>query len=88
MEIDMDKSHWYNNKCPKYDCKKKSCNKCGCGLKYVNIPTTLGDDSQSSPVAPKNGAYCNVIVKYEANGAVYIYSAEGIPVNIKEGRTI
>lgn len=87
MEIDMDKSHWYTNKCPQYDCRKKSCGNCKCcGLKYVNIPTSLGDDSPSSSVAPKNGAYCNVIVKYEANGAVYIYSAEGIPVNIKEGR--
>lgn len=81
MEIDMDKSHWYSNKCPQYDCRKKSCNKCACecGLKYVNIPITMGDNSDGSPMAPKNGAYCNAIVKYEANGAVYIYSAEGIP---------
>lgn len=82
MEIDMDKSHWYSNKCPKYNCRKESCK---CGLKYVNIPTTLGDDSESSPVAPKNGAYCNAIVKYDANNAVYIYSTEGVPVKIKEG---
>lgn len=82
MEIDMDKSHWYSNKCPKYDCRKESCK---CGLKYIDIPTQLGDDSEGSPVAPKNGAYCNAIVKYEANGAVYIYSTEGVPVKIKEG---
>lgn len=75
----MDKSHWYSNKCPQYDCRKKSCSKCECGLKYVNIPITMGDNSEGSAVAPKNGAYCNAIVKYEANGAVYIYSAEGIP---------
>lgn len=81
MEIDMDKSHWYNNKCPQYDCRKKSCNKCACdcGLKYVNIPTVMGDNSEGSSMAPRNGAYCNAIVKYEANGAIYIYSAEGIP---------
>lgn len=79
MEIDMDKSHWYSNKCPQYDCRKKSCSKCECGLKYVNIPTTLGDNSEGSIMAPKNGMYCNAIVKYEANGAVYIYSADGVP---------
>lgn len=75
----MDKSHWYSNKCPQYDCRKKSCSKCKCGLNYVNIPITMGDNSEGSAVAPKNGAYCNAIVKYEANGAVYIYSAEGVP---------
>ena len=83
MEIDMNKEHWSNGPCPKYDCRKNSCK---CGLKYVNIPAILGDDSEDSDVAPKVGEYCNAIVEYEANGAVYIYSTEGIPVNIKEGR--
>ena len=78
----MNKEHWSKEPCPKYDCKKNSCK---CGLKYVNIPAVLGDDSADSDVAPKNGVYCNSIVKYEANGAIYIYSAEGIPVLIKEG---
>ena len=68
--------------CPKYSCRKKTCE---CGLRFVNIPAALGDDSESGKAAPSNGAYCNAIVKYEANGAVYIYSVEGIPVNIKEG---
>lgn len=40
----------------------------------------MGDDSKGSPVAPKNGDYCNAIVKYEANGNIYMYSKEGIPV--------
>lgn len=79
----MDKEHWTGDGCPKYDCRKESCK---CGLKYVSIPSALGDDSQGSSAAPENGAYCNAIVKYEANGAVYIYSSEGIPVKIKEGR--
>lgn len=78
---DYDKSHW-TEKCPKIDCKKP---KCGCGLKYYNLPAVLGDDSDKSEIAPKKGNYCNAIVEYEANGAIYIYSAEGIPVKIKEG---
>lgn len=75
-----------NNKCPKFDCRNKL--KCQCGLRFYSIPSALGDDSNGSEVEPKNGNYCNAIVRYEANGAVYIYSAEGIPVNIKEKGTI
>lgn len=78
----MNKENWSNGPCPKYDCRKNSCR---CGLKYVNIPAVLGDDSESSDVAPKNGSYCNAIVQYEASGAVYIYSKEGIPVLVREG---
>lgn len=78
---DYDKSHW-TEKCPKIDCKKP---KCGCGLKYYNLPAVLGDDSEESEVAPKKGNYSNAIVEYEANGAIYIYSSEGIPVKIKGG---
>ena len=79
--LDYELKHW-EEACPKYDCRKKACK---CGLRYVNIPAVLGDDSPSSTVAPNNGAYCNAIVRYESNGAVYIYSKEGIPVNVKEG---
>lgn len=73
----------YNKKCweqpcPKVDCKSKCC----CGLKYVNIPSSLGDDSEGSPVAPENGMYCNSIVVYEANRHVYFYSSEGVPTLI------
>lgn len=49
-------------------------------MKFVSIPAVLGDDSDNSDVAPKNGAYCNAIVRYEANGNTYIYSKEGVPV--------
>lgn len=82
MEQNYSKEFW-QKPCPKVKCKEDPCK---CGLKYVNIPAALGDDSSSSKVAPKDGAYCNAIVKYEANGAVYIYSTEGVPVNVKEGR--
>lgn len=78
MDIDYNEKDWATP-CPKYDYKKTACK---CGLEYVNIPTSLGDDSEGSKVAPKNGAYCNALVVYEANGHVYIYSKEGIPTLI------
>ena len=75
--IEYDKKYWGKGQCPPINCHKA---KCACGLKYVNIPATLGDDSK---LVPKNGAYCNAIVKYEANNHVYIYSSEGIPVLVR-----
>lgn len=64
-------------KCEVKCCKKKPC--C-CGLKFISIPASLADE-----MTPKNGAFCNSIVRYEDTGEVYIYSAEGIPVLVKEG---
>ena len=77
--------NYWKQACPKYDCRKDKCG-CKCGLEYAYISAVLGDDSENSTVAPKNGNYCNTIVEYEANGAIYIYSREGIPVKIKEGK--
>lgn len=82
MELNMDKEYWEDTKCPKYNCKKDACK---CGLRKVFLASALGDDSKDSPVAPKNGAYCNAIVVYEANGHIYIYSAEGIPTLVEAG---
>ena len=84
MEQDYNKNIWSKG-CPNVDCRK-SCSKCG--IKYIDIPSALGDDHHGSPVAPKNGAYSNAVVYYEANGAVYIYSSEGVPVevNISDAR--
>lgn len=64
-------------------CANHSCN-CG-GLTKTVIPAALGDDSAESDARPKNGAFCNKIVEYEANGAVYIYSGDGLWTKIKEG---
>lgn len=64
-------------------CANHSCN-CG-GLTKTVIPAALGDDSAESDASPKNGAFCNKIVEYEANGAVYIYSGDGLFTKIKEG---
>ena len=77
----MDRSKWDRRMCPKINCRNNSCR---CGLRYVSIAASLGDDSKGSKVAPKNGEYCNAIVRYEANDHVYIYSKEGIPVLVEE----
>lgn len=64
------------DKCPNVMCgqKKDDC----CGITKVVLAAVLGDDSEGSEVAPFNGAYCNKIVEYEANGAIYFYSSDGI----------
>lgn len=62
--------------CPNITCgSDDKC--CKTFEKYV-IPAAMGDDSEGSEVAPCNGAYKNALVEYEANGALYIYSSEGI----------
>lgn len=51
----------------------------------VVIPAVLGDDSKGSDYAPYEGMYFNAVVEYEANGAVYIYSGDGIYTKLKDG---
>ena len=48
-------------------------------LRKVIIPATMGDDTS---VVPAVGKYRNVILYYEANKHVYIYSSDGIPTFI------
>lgn len=45
-------------------------------LRKVVIPTSMGTEEQ---VPAAVGKYRNVILKYEANNHVYIYSSDGIP---------
>lgn len=75
----MNKQHWMDKKCPPINCRKKQCE---CGLERVFLSAALGDDSESSPVAPKNGDYCNALVVYEANKHVYFYTSDGVPTLI------
>lgn len=82
MEQNYDLKYWENRKCPKVDCKKDTCK---CGLKKVFLAAALGDDSPTSPIAPKNGEYCNAIVAYEANGHIYIYTADGTYTLVDSG---
>lgn len=63
---------------------------CSCGkpkdgclpFRKIVIPAVMGDDSEDSPSAPENGAYCNALVEYKANGAMYIYASDGIYTKI------
>ena len=57
-------------KCPK-DCNRPN----PLIFRRVIIPAALGDDKENPP---ENGAYCNALVIYEANNAIYIYSSDGI----------
>lgn len=57
-------------KCPK-DCNRPN----PLIFRKVIIPAALGDDKE---YPPENGAYCNALVIYEANDAIYIYSSDGI----------
>lgn len=61
-------------KCPK-DCHKPN----PLIFRRVIIPSALGDDKENPP---ENGAYCNALVIYEANNAMYLYSSDGIPTKI------
>lgn len=67
--------------CPKVDCRTE----CPKIWDYYLIPANLGDDSPDSEMAPKNGMYCNAMVKYENGGAIYLYSSEGVPVKLSDG---
>lgn len=45
-------------------------------LRKVVVPASMGDDTTNPP---KAGKYHNVILYYEANDNIYIYSSDGIP---------
>ena len=66
-------------KCPK-DCHKPN----PLIFRRVIIPSALGDDKENPP---ENGAYCNALVIYEANNAMYLYSSDGIPTKIPTSTT-
>lgn len=45
----------------------------------VIIPASIGDETT---MPPRNGAYRNALVEYDASGEVYFYSSDGIPTHI------
>lgn len=45
-------------------------------FRKVVIPASMGDEKMVPPVI---GKYYNVLLEYEANGNLYIYSSDGIP---------
>lgn len=48
----------------------------------VVVPAAIGDD-ETNP--PRNGQYRNVLLVYEANKHVYMFSSDGIPTLISDG---
>ena len=68
-----------NNDCNHNKCQ---CGSCKCGISLKSIPAVLGDDT--GEFKPENGAYFNTFVKYEANGAQYFYSKDGVFSKVAE----
>ena len=48
----------------------------------VVVPAAIGDD-ETNP--PRNGQYRNVLLVYEANDHVYLFSSDGVPTFISDG---
>lgn len=75
-------------KCPK-DCNTPKVleihnHECPVLFHRVLVPAAIGDD-ETNP--PRNGQYRNVLLVYEANDHVYLFSSDGIPTFISDGRT-
>ena len=51
-------------------------------FRKVVVPASLGDDTA---IPPAVGKYHNVLLYYEANGRIYLYSSDGIPTLISNG---
>ncbi len=74
------------------NCKKDKClspavlqinnHDCPTVFHKVTFPAAMGDD-ETNP--PRNGQYRNVLLVYEANGHVYMFSSDGIPTFISDG---
>lgn len=47
------------------------------------IPSAMGD-STTGDYKPANGMYKNMLVRYEADGSVWIYDSAGVYTNLKE----
>lgn len=73
-------------KCPK-DCNTPKVleihnHECPVLFHRVLVPAAIGDD-ETNP--PRNGQYRNVLLVYEANDHVYLFSSDGIPTFISDG---
>lgn len=64
--------------------KNKCCPK-AVEIDYIEIPANMGTSEAGQPFAPENGTYHNAVVKYIADGTVWIYTTEGIPVRLGSG---
>ena len=50
-------------------------------FRKILIPASMGDETTNPPVP---GAFCNALVVYEATGAAFLYSSDGIPTLLAE----
>lgn len=48
-------------------------------FRKVSLPANLGDEEAFPPAI---GKYRNVLLEYEANGHIYLYSSDGIPTQL------
>lgn len=74
------------------NCKKDKClspavlqinnQDCPTVFHKVTFPAAMGDDKTNPP---RNGQYRNVLLVYEANKHVYMFSSDGIPTLISDG---
>lgn len=48
-------------------------------FRKVLIPSSVGDETTNPPTP---GAFCNVLLVYEATNATYLYSSDGIPTRL------
>ena len=51
-------------------------------FRKVEVPASIGDDETYPPY---DGQYRNVLLVYKANGHVYMFSSDGIPIFISDG---
>ena len=70
----------------------KAAKACGCPRRCEEpavffrtqiIPAAMGDSS-TGDYKPANGMYRNMLVRYEADGSVWIYDSAGVYTNLKE----
>lgn len=53
------------------------CGKPGIFFTTELIPASMGTSEAGQPFAPKNGAFYNTLVKYQADGGKFLYDSEG-----------
>lgn len=69
--------------CP-HACPKRGCEEPFVCFRTQTIPASMGTSAEGQPYAPKNGAYHNMLVRYEADSSVWIYDSAGVYTNLKE----
>ena len=69
---------------PKCACPRRTpCDEPVVFFRTQTIPSAMGDSSTGA-YKPANGMYRNMLVRYEADGSVWIYDSAGVYTNLKE----